>query len=281
MKTWKIHPRRKFKLLGFYGYCILTACASLLGLGSILWTLLSHGLPALHWRVFTATMPPPGQPGGLRNALFGSLIMTGLAMLIATPIGILIATFLVDFSGKKRLANIVRFINDILLSAPSIVVGLFVYVLIVKPLGHFSSLAGAIALALIALPMIVRSTEDVLYLVSPWLKEAAVAMGIARWRVSVKIVYRVAVSGIITGSLLALARIAGATAPLLFTALNNQFSSLNLLQPMANLPVTIFRYAMSPYSGWRNLAWAGAVIITLTVLSLNLLARSLIAGGKP
>lgn len=274
----KTHTGRRIKQLIFNGFCLLSLGISLIALLAILWSLLQHGLPSLSLKTLLNNTPPPGQTGGLANALIGSLIMVGIAMLIAAPVGILIATFLVDFSGKRRLAKIVRFINDMLLSAPSIVLGLFVYILIVEPMKHFSGLAGAIALALIALPMIVRSTEDVLYLVSPMLKEAAIAMGIARWRIIIKIVYRVAIQGLITACLLAMARIAGETAPLLFTALNNQFMQTNPFKPLASLPVVIFQYAMSPYPHWQQLAWSGALLITIVILGLNLCARFMAKG---
>ena len=280
MRAWRTSPKRRIKQYCFNAFCIIACALSLLGLLSILWSLIAHGLPAIHLDTITQNTPPPGQAGGLLNAIIGTCIMTGLAILIAAPFGIGIATFLVDYSGKNRLAKSVRFVNDVLLSAPSIVIGLFVYVLIVEPMGHFSGLAGAIALAMIALPMIVRATEDVLYLVSPLLKEAAIAMGIARWRVIFKIAYRVAIHGIITAVLLAVARIAGETAPLLFTALNNQFGSSNLLKPMASLPVVIYQYAMSPYSTWQHLAWAGAILITAVILLLNLFARTIAKGSQ-
>jgi len=255
--------------------CYVSALFSLLVLACILWSLLAAGFSAVNVHVFTQSTPPPGQSGGLINAIYGSVVMTGIAMLIAAPLGILIATFMVEFNGRCRMASVVRFVNDIMLSAPSIVIGLFVYALMVSTLGHFSALAGAVALAVIALPMVVRTTEDVLYLISPQLREAAVALGVSRWRVTILIVYRAAISGIITAVLLAMARIAGETAPLLFTALNNQFFSTDLLKPMANLPVVIFQYAMSPYERWRHLAWVGALLITLTILILNLIARAI------
>ncbi|MDO8953815.1 MAG: phosphate ABC transporter permease PstA [Gammaproteobacteria bacterium] len=269
----KPSPIRAIRNHVFTGFCYVAAAFSLFMLCSILYTLVLRGAGSIHVSLFTQATPPPGQPGGISNAIIGSLMMTGLAILVAAPIGILIATFLVEFSGRKKLAASIRFINDVLLSAPSIVTGLFVYGLVVKTTGHFSGLAGAIALAFIAIPMIVRSTEDVLYLISPMLKESAVALGIPRWRVILTIVYRAARDGIITAVLLAMARIAGETAPLLFTALNNQFSSANLLRPIANLPVVIFQYAMSPYQNWQDLAWGGALIITLSILVLNLVAR--------
>lgn len=241
---------------------------------AILWSLLYRGVGGLNLQLFMQATPAPNAPGGLSNAILGSIIMTGLGILIAAPMGVLIATFLVEFGSKTRFSSIVRFVNDVLLSGPSIIAGLFIYALMVKTLGHFSGLAGAISLAIIALPMVVRTTEDILYLVSPMLKESAVALGIPRWRVTISIIYRSAISGIITAILLATARVAGETAPLLFTALNNQFSSLNLMQPLANLPVVIFQYAMSPYTSWQNLAWAGALLITIVILIINLVARA-------
>ena len=201
--------------------------------------------------------------------------MTFIAILIAAPLGILIATFMVEFCGRKRFAKVVRFVNDILLSAPSIVIGLFVYALLVVPMKHFSGLAGAVALAIVALPMIVRASEDVLYLVSPLLRESAVALGLSRWRVTLSIIYRSCKSGLITAVLLALARVFGETAPLLFTALNNQFSS-GFMKPLANLPVVIFQFAMSPYHNWQQLAWSGALLVSLFVLVVNLLARFIV-----
>jgi phosphate transport system permease protein len=257
-------------------FCYLTSIVSLFLLIAILWSLLERGFLGFHWQMFTQSTPAPGEQGGLSNAIIGSVFMTGIALLIAAPVGVLIATYLVEFGSKKRLSSIVRFVNDVLLSGPSIIAGLFVYAILVRTLGHFSGLAGAIALAIIAIPMVVRTTEDVLYLVSPMLKEAAVALGVPRWRVTIMIVYRAAKSGIITAILLAVARIAGETAPLLFTALNNQFTSTDLLRPMANLPVVIFQYAMSPYTTWQNLAWAGALLITGVILIANLIARALI-----
>jgi phosphate transport system permease protein len=273
----RISNWRSFKTFLFTVFCYLTSILSILVLAAILWTLVRRGMYGMNLALFTQAMPTPGQmgnmPSGLRDAILGSLIITGIGMLIATPIGILIATYLVDYGSKSKLSTYVRFVNDLLLSAPSIILGLFVYAFMVKPVGTFSGIAGAVALAFIAIPMIVRTTEDVLYLVSPMLKESAIALGIPRWRVTVKIAYRTAKSGMITAILLALARIAGETAPLLFTALNNQFPNTNPLQPMANLPVTIFQFAMSPYRNWQHLAWAGALLITIVILLINLIAR--------
>lgn len=274
MKHLRKSTARNVKQHLFTGFCYFASAVSLFLLMAILWSLLERGFFGFHWQIFTQPTPAPGESGGLSNAIVGSLIMTGIGIMVAAPIGILIATYLVEFGSKKRLSSVVRFVNDVLLSGPSIIAGLFVYAILVRTLGHFSALAGAVALAIIAIPMVVRTTEDVLYLVSPMLKEAAVALGVPRWRVTIMIVYRAAKSGMITAVLLAVARIAGETAPLLFTALNNQFSSINLLQPMANLPVVIFQYAMSPYTAWQNLAWAGALLITGVILIANLIARA-------
>lgn len=269
----KLSWRRRFKNHLFTSFCYATSVVSILVLALILWTLISRGLPHFNLALFTEATPAAGMDGGLRDAIIGSAIITGIGIVIAIPVGILIATFLAEFGGKSKLANQIRFVNDVLLSAPSIIIGLFVYALVVKTTGSFSGLAGSIALAIIAIPMITRTTEDVLYLVSPMLKEAAVALGIPRWRVTVQIVYRAALSGIITAVLLALARVAGETAPLLFTALNNEFANANPLHPMASLPVVIYRFAMSPYSSWQSLAWSGALLITLIILAINLGAR--------
>jgi len=247
----------------------------LLILGAILWTLLSNGLSALRPSLFTESTPPPGSQGGLLNAIFGSAVMTGLAILAATPIGVMAGTYISEYGRNSRLAHIVRFVNDVLLSAPSIIIGLFVYGIVVVQMGHFSALAGVVALAIIAIPIIVRTTEDMLGLVPDALREAAAALGSPRWKIIAKVSYRAAFQGILTGVLLAVARISGETAPLLFTALNNQFWSSNLNAPMANLPVVIFQFAMSPYEDWRRLAWGGALLITATVLTLNIFARLL------
>lgn len=269
----KLSPQRRLKNHFFTVFCYATSCISIIVLALILWSLVSRGLGHFNFALLTEATPAAGMDGGLRDAIIGSFIITGIGIVIAIPIGILIATFLSEFARKSKLGNQIRFVNDVLLSAPSIIMGLFVYAIIVKTTGGFSGLAGAIALAIIAIPMITRTTEDVLYLVSPMLKEAAVALGIPRWRVTVQIVYRAALGGIITAVLLALARIAGETAPLLFTALNNEFANANPLHPMASLPVVIYRFAMSPYPSWQNLAWSGALLITLIILAINLVAR--------
>jgi phosphate transport system permease protein len=245
----------------------------------ILWTTLAQGAAALSPSLFTEMTPPPGSSGGLLNAFYGSAVMVLLALLIGTPVGIAAGTYLAEHGRHSKLATTVSFINDILLSAPSIVIGLFVYELVVRPSGHFSGLAGAIALAMILLPIVVRTTDEALRLVPNQMREAAIALGLPQWKVTAQIIYKSALSGILTGALLGLARIAGETAPLLFTALNNQFWSANLTQPLANVPVVIFQYAMSPYDEWHALAWAGALTLTLFVLGLNLLVRLLARRG--
>jgi phosphate transport system permease protein len=217
--------------------------------------------------------PPPGQSGGLANAFYGSAVMVLLALLVGTPVGIAAGTYLAEHGRHSRLAAVVGFINDILLSAPSIVIGLFVYEIVVRPMGHFSGIAGAIALAMILLPIVTRTTAEALRLVPNQMREAAFALGVPAWKVTAQILYKAAISGIVTGVLLALARIAGETAPLLFTALNNQFWSASVTQPLANVPVVIFQYAMSPYDEWHALAWAGALVLTAFVLGLNLIVR--------
>ena len=247
----------------------------LLWLALVLWTLVVEGISAITPALFSQMTPPPGNSGGLMNAIFGSIAMTLIATLIGTPTGILAGTFLAEYSRGGRFGEAVRFINDILLSAPSIIVGLFVYEIMVVPMGHFSAWAGAVALAIIVVPVVVRTTEDMLNLVPNALREAASALGAPKWKVIVTVSYRAAIQGMLTGVMLAVARIAGETAPLLFTALNNQFWSSNLNAPMANLPVVIFQFAMSPYADWQLLAWGGALLITVTVLFLNIGARLL------
>ncbi len=261
----------------------LSLAATLLGLGwlvVILSVLLWEGFSGLSLAVFTEMTPPPGADGGLLNPIFGSLILTVLAVLIGTPIGMLAGTYMAEYGRHDRLTSVVRFINDILLSAPSIVVGLFIYEVMVAPMGHFSGLAGAVALAVIVIPVVVRTTEDMLLLVPDPLREAAVSIGTPRAFVIAKVCYRAAKAGMITGVLLAIARISGETAPLLFTSLNNQFWSTNLNAPMSSLPVVIFQFALSPYKDWQKLAWTGALIITFTVLALSIAARALSASRK-
>ncbi|MCC6779631.1 MAG: phosphate ABC transporter permease PstA [Hyphomicrobiales bacterium] len=262
----------------------LSVGATLLGLGwlvLILGALLWEGFSGLSLAVFTEMTPPPGAAGGgLLNAIAGSLIMTILAVLVGTPIGILAGTYMAEYGRYSPLSSVVRFINDILLSAPSIVVGLFIYEVMVYPMGHFSGVAGAVALAVIVIPVVVRTTEDMLSLVPNTLREAAAALGVPRAVVISKVCYRAAKAGMITGVLLAIARISGETAPLLFTALNNQFWSTNLNAPMSSLPAVIFQFALSPYKDWQALAWTGALIITFTVLALSIVARTLAATRK-
>jgi len=259
---------------------VMTLCMAATGFGLlwlvlVLWTLLWNGVAAISPVLFVQMTPPPGSTGGLLNAIFGSVVMTSIATAIGTPTGILAGTFLAEYSRGSRFGEAVRFINDILLSAPSIIVGLFVYELMVVRMGHFSAWAAAVALAIIVIPVVVRTTEDMLNLVPNALREAAAALGSPRWKVIMLVCYRAAMQGIVTGVMLAVARIAGETAPLLFTALNNQFWSTNLNGPMANLPVVIFQFAMSPYADWQTLAWAGALLITIAVLFLNIGARAL------
>jgi phosphate transport system permease protein len=261
----------------------LAWAATTVGLGwlvLILGVLLFEGFSGLSLRVFTEMTPPPGAAGGLLNAIIGSLIMTVLAILIGTPIGILAGTYMAEYGRHERLTSVVRFINDILLSAPSIVIGLFIYEVMVVPMGHFSGLAGSVALAVIVIPVVVRTTEDMLLLVPNPLREAASALGMPRAYVIRRVCYRAAQAGMVTGVLLAIARISGETAPLLFTALNNQFWSTNLNAAMPSLPVVIFQFALSPYKDWQELAWTGALIITFTVLALSILARALSSPSK-
>lgn len=245
-------------------------------LGALFW----NGFSGLSLAVFTEMTPPPGSDGGLLNPIVGSLIITGLAVVIGTPVGMLAGTYMAEYGKYAKLTRVIRFINDVLLSAPSIVVGLFVYELIVAPMGHFSGLAGAVALAVLVIPVVVRTTEDSLSLVPTELREAATALGMPRAYVIGKVSYRAARAGIITGILLAIARISGETAPILFTALNNQFFSTNLNAPMSSLPAVIFQFALSPYKDWQQLAWTGALIITLAVLVLSIIARALAASRK-
>jgi phosphate transport system permease protein len=270
-----LYQRRK--LVNGVALCLATLAATigLLWLAAILWILLEKGLAGLSLAVFTETTPPPGSAGGLANAIFGSAMMTIVGILVGAPVGILAGTYLAEYSRFERgqIGEVVRFINDVLLSAPSIIVGLFIYEAMVIRMGHFSGWAGAMALAVIAVPVVLRTTDDMLTLVPAGLREAAAALGAPRWKVVVKVSYRAAGSGMLTGVLLAVARISGETAPLLFTALNNQFWSGDLNSPMANLPVVIFQFALSPYENWQHLAWAGALLITFTVLMLNIVAR--------
>ena len=241
----------------------------------ILMTLLLKGGGALSWALLSESTPPPGEAGGLLNAIVGSMMMATVATVIGTPIGVLAGTYLAEFGQRGWLAPATRFLNDVLLSAPSIVIGLFIYSVYVAQVGHYSGWAGAFALAVLVIPVVVRATDNMLLLVPNSLREAAAALGCPQWRIVIFISYRAARSGIVTGVLLAVARISGETAPLLFTALNNQFMSMNMNAPIANLPVVIFQYAASPFEGWNHLAWAGAILITALVLGINILARTL------
>jgi phosphate transport system permease protein len=262
---------------------VLSLAATAFGLGwlvLILGVLLYEGFSGLSLAVFTEMTPPPGSAGGLLNAIMGSLVLTGLAVLIGTPIGILAGTYMAEYGRHDRLTSVVRFINDILLSAPSIVIGLFIYEVMVYPMGHFSGWAGSVALAVIVIPVVVRTTEDMLTLVPDSLREAAASIGLPRSLMITRIAYRAAKAGMVTGVLLAVARISGETAPLLFTALNNQFWNSNMNAPVASLPVVIFQFALSPYKDWQSLAWTGALIITMAVLALSISARALTTSRK-
>ncbi len=271
----RIYTRRRLVNSLVIGLSVAATGFGLVWLALVLWTLLYEGFSALSPALFAQMTPPPGSSGGLLNAIYGSLVMTLIGTAIGTPTGILAGTFLAEYSRRSKFGEVVRFINDILLSAPSIIVGLFVYEILVVPMGNFSALAGSVALAIIVIPVVVRTTENMLNLVPNALREAASALGSPRWKVIVMISYRAALQGMLTGVMLAVARIAGETAPLLFTALNNQFWSTNLDAPMANLPVVIFQFAMSPYADWQVLAWGGALLITIAVLFLNIGARLL------
>ena len=278
--------RRQLRKVGNAVALCLSLAATLVGLaclGAILWTLLARGISGMSIQLFTQMTPPPGSQGGLLNAIYGSVVMTVVGIFIGAPIGILAGTYLAEYGRDSRLSSVIRFINDVLLSAPSIIVGLFVYEVLVVRMGHFSAIAGAVALAIIAVPVTVRTTEDMLRLVPQGMKDASTALGAYPWRTITSIVYPAARSGIVTGLLLAIARVSGETAPLLFTALNNQFWSKDLNAPMANLPVVIFQFAQSPYKDWQQLAWSGALLITLAILTLSVIARLVISalpGGK-
>lgn len=259
---------------------VLTTLVGLMFLSWILIVLIMKGVGAINWTIFTEMTPPPGSAGGLANALIGSLMITLAAVVIGTPIGIMAGTYLAEYGKQSMFAETVRTINDILLSAPSIIIGVFVYTLMVEPMGHFSGWAGAVALAIIVIPVVLRTTENMLSLVPTQMREAAAALGAPQWMVIMSVVYKAAIAGMVTGVVLAVARITGETAPLLFTALNNQFWSTDMNNAMANLPVVIFQFAMSPYDDWRELAWAAALLITVLVLGMNILARSLLRGHK-
>ncbi len=270
-----LYAKRRF-INGFN--LAMSLAAMMFGLFWLIWiliTLFNAGIGAISPALFTEMTPPPGENGGLLNAIAGSLMMTVVATLIGTPVGILAGIYLAEYGNRGWLAPATRFINDILLSAPSIVIGLFVYAIYVAKVGHFSGWGGAFALSLIVIPVVIRTTENMLKLVPNSLREAAAALGAPQWKVIAQVTIRASRAGILTGILLAIARISGETAPLLFTSLNNQFWSLNMNEPMANLPVVIFQFAMSPYEDWQRLAWGGALLITIAVLGLNILARIL------
>lgn len=262
---------------------VLSFTAALIGLfflGWILWTTLSKGLPALSWSLFTTTTAPPGEPGGLANALVGSLVLCLSAVLWATPVGIAAGTYLAEYANHTKRGEVIRFINDILLSAPSIVLGLFIYTIIVRPMESFSAYAGVIALGFIVLPVVVRTTDEMLRLVPTQMREAALSLGVPQWKVTTNVLYRAARSGITTGVLLGLARISGETAPLIFTNTNNQYWSFSPGSPMANIPMTIYEYAKSPFEDWQQLAWAGALIVTLFVLLVSVVARVILLRNR-
>lgn len=264
---------------------IVMSCAAavfgLFFLAWILWTTISKGIGGINIALFTQTTPPPMEAGGLANAFFGSMVMCSLAILIGTPLGIAAGTWLAEYAGARKIGTVIRFVNDILLSAPSIVLGLFVYTLLVAQMGGgFSAIAGAISLAFIVLPVVVRTTDEMLRLVPTQMREAALSLGVPQWKVIVQILYRGASAGIVTGILLALARISGETAPLLFTAFGNQYWSADLTKPMASVPVVMNQFAGSPYESWQTLAWAGALVLTLFVLLLSLLARAILLRNK-
>jgi phosphate transport system permease protein len=271
-----LYGSRRAKNLVAQALAILATIFGLFWLAWILWTTFSKGLGALNLALFTQMTPPPGETGGMLNAFFGSVVMSLLGIAFGAPIGVLAGTYLAEYSQKSWIGETVRFVNDILLSAPSIVLGLFVYTLVVAQMGHFSALAGAIALAFIVLPVVVRTTDEMLRLVPSQMREAALSLGVPQWKVIVQVLYRSASAGIVTGILLALARISGETAPLLFTAFGNQYWNANVMQPMASVPVVMYQYAGSPYESWQQLAWAAALVLTVFVLLVSLGARALL-----
>ena len=282
--TGPAHRRRVARKITNAVALILSGLATAIGLfflGAILWTLLKNGFAGMSAALFTEMTPPPGSEGGLLNAIYGSAAMTLIGILIGAPIGMLAGTYLAEYGRTSRLSTVIRFVNDVLLSAPSIIIGMFVTEVLVIRMGHFSAIAGAVALSIIALPVMVRTTEDMLNLVPQGMKDASTAMGAYPWRTITNIIYPAARSGVLTGLLLAVARISGETAPLMFTALNNQFWSTILNAPMANLPVVIYLFAQSPYQNWQQLAWSGALLITLTILVLSIIARVIVSALNP
>ena len=276
-----LYGMRAAKNLLAQALAVLAALFGIFWLVWIIWTTLRMGVSSLNLALFTEMTPPPGaEGGGMLNAFFGSALMSMLGIALGAPIGVLAGTYLAEYSSKSWLGETVRFVNDILLSAPSIVLGLFVYTMVVAQMGHFSALAGGIALAFIVLPVVVRTTDEMLRLVPSQMREAALSLGVPQWKVTMQVLYRSALPGIVTGILLALARISGETAPLLFSALNNQYWTTDIFSPMANVPVVIFQYAMSPYENWHSLAWAGAFVLTLFVLVISLIARAIVLRNK-
>ena len=272
----RLYARRRLKNVVALSLAFAATIFGLFWLVWILWTALVNGIAAMKPALFTEMTPPPGSDGGLLNAFFGSAVMSALAILIGTPIGVAAGTYLAEYARKTAIGEIIRFVNDILLSAPSIVLGLFIYTVVVHQIGHFSGIAGSLALALIVIPVVVRTTDEMLKLVPSAMREAALSLGVPQWKMTLQVLYRAALPGILTGILLALARISGETAPLLFTALNNQYWSNDLTQPLASVPVVIFQFAMSPYDSWHALAWAGAFIVTVFVLLLSLFSRAVL-----
>lgn len=276
-----LYLRRRIVNVAALTLSCVAAAVGLLFLGWILWTLVSKGITGINWDLFTRDTPPPMAEGGLRNALFGSAVMCGLAILIGAPLGVAAGTWLAEYGANSRTATVVRFVNDILLSAPSIVLGLFVYTLLVMHSGgNFSALAGAVALAFIVLPVVLRTTDEMLRLVPAQMREAALSLGVPQWKVIVQVLYRSASAGIVTGILLSLARISGETAPLLFTAFGNLYWNTSVTQPMASVPVVMYQFAGSPYESWQQLAWAGALVLTTFVLLISLAARALLLRNR-
>ena len=267
--------RRRAANIVFVGFCIAFTALALTALTAILWSLASKGIGGFNLKVFTESTPAPGSDGGLLNAIVGSIMLCTLGMAIAVVVGILAGTWLAEYSGTSRYGSAVRFLNDVLLSAPSILIGLFVYEILVKPFGGFSGFAGGVALSLLAIPVIIRTTEDVLRLQPTSLREAGIALGTPFQVVIRQVLWRAGTGGILTGALLAFARISGETAPLLFTALNNQFFNLDMREPMANLPAVIYQFALAPYEKWQRLAWVGALLIAVSVLAVTIIARAL------
>ena len=275
-----IYARRAVKNVLIQTLSVLATIFGLFWLAWILWTTLTKGIGSLNLALFTQMTPPPGDTGGMLNAFFGSALISLMGIAIGAPVGVLAGTYLAEYSNTSWIGETVRFVNDILLSAPSIVLGLFVYALVVAQMGHFSALAGAIALAFIVLPVVVRTTDEMLRLVPAQMREAALSLGVPQWKVTVQVLYRSSMAGIVTGILLALARISGETAPLLVTARNNPYWSTNIMAPMANVPVVIFQFAMSPYENWHTLAWAGAFVLTMFVLAISIIARTILLRNK-